>query len=243
MDSQLLGTPKKKTFTKEFLNDTLDILTNGGFKKHKLLNRTENKVFWCLKRMVKTLNLPVFIAVQKPLGQFIEPDDPHHFRYYGRLTVDFCLYTKEWDVLAVIECHGKGHYGYTDKITQKVIKNDRIKKIMCDKVGILYHEVPANTLGASFDNLESEVDAHLLQRLVPLLMGEISKINAIRQEYYDSNPEIDALEEKKYFSNQGYPIAFDPWEADLLGCVHEDAHDDEDEEGNLIPHDAVILSE
>lgn len=53
--------------------------------------------------------------------------------------------------------------------------------------------------------------------------------------------ELEAFRAKLALSNQGYPIAFDPIEAELLGCTHEDALDDEDEDGNPIEPGSVIL--
>jgi hypothetical protein len=61
--------------------------------------------------------------------------------------------------------------------------------------------------------------------------------------YQPSAAEKEAFEKKKALSNQGFPVSFDPWEAELLGCVHEDAIDDEDEDGNPIEPGSVILPE
>lgn len=58
-------------------------------------------------------------------------------------------------------------------------------------------------------------------------------------QYQPTVEELHAFEEKKRLSNQGYPIAFDPWEAELLGCTHED--DGEDADGNPIEPGSVIL--
>ena len=60
-------------------------------------------------------------------------------------------------------------------------------------------------------------------------------------QYQATTEDLEAFEKKKQLSNQGYPIAFDPWEAELLGCTHDEALDDEDEDGNPIEPDSTIL--
>ena len=60
-------------------------------------------------------------------------------------------------------------------------------------------------------------------------------------QYQPTQEELEAFEKKKEISNQGYPVAFDPWEAEQLGCVHEEALADEDEDGNPIEPGSVIL--
>ena len=131
----------------------LDAVIAGSFKKRRVLNSAEYRVFAIAEEEVKTQQEGYRVFAQTSLGEILTSKDDHAFRSINSKRVDILIIDRSgWPVLAV-EYQGNGHYQGT------AVKRDAVKKEALRKAGVRYLEFTATD---TYDQIRSRLREHLV---------------------------------------------------------------------------------
>jgi len=101
----------------------------GKFKKKRLMNKSEEHIYWKLVGYCKNRNLNVFTQVS--LGEILNANS-EHYRYINAKRVDFCITDRNFMPVAVVEYQGSGHFNETYQ------ERDAIKRQAVESAGLFY---------------------------------------------------------------------------------------------------------
>lgn len=150
--------PKKQNGT-----DKLAVIRNATYRKKKLLNLTEKKVYWALRSLLGAREGSYQVFPQVSLGEIFDFKENKRNEMLPLLPkrVDFCIVNASFAPMAVVEVQGGGHY------QKDWAERDEMKRISTHSAGI------------RFVNLNvPEVDAFSEAELVEKLNFELSAIFA-----------------------------------------------------------------
>lgn len=106
----------------------------GTFKKRPLLNKTETKLAHILDTYAQNHGLRVLAQVS--YGEFISNPNSKSFWKINAKRADLVLADRNFDVVAVIELLGSGHFGNTSDKRRRAEASDDIKQYAVTSAGI-----------------------------------------------------------------------------------------------------------
>lgn len=115
--------------------DQLRIVLQADFRKRKLLNRSEMKVFEAADRIVTDLGEGWRVMAQVNLGEILASDNKDAFFAINAKRVDMLIVTADGEPLAAIEYQGSGHH------QGHAAARDAVKKEALRRAGVGYIEV------------------------------------------------------------------------------------------------------
>ncbi|WP_133511410.1 DUF2726 domain-containing protein [Candidatus Thiosymbion oneisti] len=137
---------------KERYQQHVAIARSARYRKKRLLNKGEERLFRALVKASKANDYRVFSQVS--LGEILNADGDA-FSVINSKRVDFCLTDKNFYPIAMIEYYGSGHDDETSK------ERDEVKKKAAENAGITYHVV--------YERNISIMDQHIREKLLPKL--------------------------------------------------------------------------
>lgn len=145
----------------------LDAIRRSGLRRRPVLNRSEDKVYWALWRLLKDAGLSQELQIlpQVNLGSAMADNqqdaDKTAYNSIRCKRADFCLVSKDWMPVAFVEFQGKAHHGRDFPANMNTLERDATKQAACAKAGVLYYPIPARAL--------EELEANLKSGFLPLL--------------------------------------------------------------------------
>ena len=136
--------------TPERYQQELEVVRRGSFKKKRLLNRSEEDVYWKLVNYCKERNLKVFAQVS--LGEILSADS-ENYRYINSKRVDFCITNSNLMPVAVVEYQGSGHANSTSE------ERDAIKREATEIAKMYYIEIHVGSENNISDILNSHFNS------------------------------------------------------------------------------------
>lgn len=134
----------------DFYEDQESRVLTGGFKKQKLLNKTEEIA---RKVIIEKIKNEERLYAQVSLGEIIKHENWQLYRDISSKRVDFLVTDDKNMPIKVIEIHGQGHYQ-----GKSATKRDKIKKIAIEDAGIEYVAI---AVGSNEKNIKEEVERKL----------------------------------------------------------------------------------
>jgi hypothetical protein len=130
-----IGIARLRLSEVEFCRMQLRNALRAPFKKKKLMNLSEFKVFRIIEKDFAIKRAGFRVVAQAPLGEFLQSRHKNGFRAVNSKRVDMLIVNRDgWPLLA-IEYQGEGHYDDTSDL------RDAIKKAALTKAGIGYLEI------------------------------------------------------------------------------------------------------
>lgn len=158
----------------------LDAIRRSGLRRRPVLNRSEDKIYWALWRLLKEAGLSQELRVlpQVNLGSAMTDNlrgsDNTAYNSIRCKRADFCLVDKHWIPVAFVEFQGKGHHGRDFPANMDTLERDATKQAACTKAGVLYYPIPARAL--------DDVAANLQEGFLPLLLDFLNNPDVELQE-------------------------------------------------------------
>ena len=123
----------------EITERRLKYMDSGNIKTKRVMNIEETKIFYS---MVKILN-DYSVNPQVSFRAFLKgEEDTDAWKTFRDFYCDFLITHKRGskmnEPIAVIEYHGGGHFGDTEKQKEKVTNNDMIREKLFNKIGLKY---------------------------------------------------------------------------------------------------------
>ena len=122
------------------------------FKPRKLMNKSEARLF---TQMRNALPPEWSVMSQVSYGAFLSNPSNKRFRTVMSKRADFLIADPSFEVAAVLEYHGGGHFGRSPEKRAKVQASDATKRKAMSEAGIPFIELHQNVTGA-------EIVAHML---------------------------------------------------------------------------------
>lgn len=135
-------------------NKQLNAVMSSEFSKTCLLNASELTLYKALCDHINKKLFPVLIFPQVSLGEILKSKDRMAFFSINSKRVDFLITDLYFNPVAVIEYQGSGHYKGNAKI------RDEIKKVSCEKAGVMYLPVQERYSIQDLDTLLLSVVTH-----------------------------------------------------------------------------------
>ncbi len=133
-----------------------NMIFGGSFIARPLLNYSEYKLFGYLHRHIASVFGPdARLMCQVSYGEFLKSKSIAKFRKINAKRADFVVVDGSFNVLAVIEYQGKGHYGNSFLDRLDADKRDRTKRRALKSAGIPLFEVPPQFSHSSLAELLS----------------------------------------------------------------------------------------
>lgn len=110
------------------------------FKKRDLLNKSEQKVFADLAKIVPSDH---HLMCQVSYGAVLQNPSRNRYMSINSKRADFMIFDEKAQIVAVVEYQGSGHYGRSQESKARAIESDRIKRSALSDAGIPLLEVPA----------------------------------------------------------------------------------------------------
>jgi hypothetical protein len=120
-------TKPQKTITEQ--ESPLAITRKNKYLKQSVLNKSEQKIYWLLVKIIKNHN-SIKLFPQISLGEILASKNGYKTIQCKR--VDFCITDKWFNPIMVVEYNGLGHYQGNYK------ERDDIKEIATTSAGIKY---------------------------------------------------------------------------------------------------------
>lgn len=139
----------------------LDAIRRSGLRRRPVLNRSEDKIYWALWRLLKEAGLSQDLKVlpQVNLGSAMADNhqgtDNTAYNSIRCKRADFCLTDKNWLPVAFVEFQGKGHHGRGFSANMDTLERDATKQAACAKAGVLYYAIPSRALEGVAENLKT----------------------------------------------------------------------------------------
>ena len=107
----------------------LEVVRQGRYRKKRLMNKSEERVYWNLVNYCQDRNLKVFSQVS--LGEVLNAEG-EFYRFINAKRIDFCITNSNFIPLAAVEYQGSGHVNETSE------ERDEVKRTAIESAGILY---------------------------------------------------------------------------------------------------------
>lgn len=120
------------------------------FTRKVLLNKSEIRLFEMLQRAKPDGH---HVSCQVSYGEFLACDSKRKFWSINAKRADFVLCDRSFNVVAVIEYQGGGHFGATAQSRGNALGRDRDKRRALAEVGLPMIEVPAKFSQELIDRL------------------------------------------------------------------------------------------
>lgn len=127
-------------------------IQNSDIRSKPLLNGEEKQIFHKVFAYFRSSNVPYYIHAQVSLGEIIKSNE-YAYKLINSKRVDFCVVDGNFNPVCVIEYQGSGHFN------DSASKRDEIKKVACEKAGIKYIALYANS------NITDILNMHLVGKL------------------------------------------------------------------------------
>ena len=111
-----------------------------AFQAKPLLNRTEARLFRMIAHRVPK---GTHVMAQTSYGEMLRCDSPAKFFTINARRADMVICDRAFNVLAVIEYQGSGHYGGAGSRAVRARRGDTHKRRALQEAGILLLEIPA----------------------------------------------------------------------------------------------------
>jgi len=135
--------------TPEYYRAEQAFVRRSRYRRKRLLNKSEERVFWALVGYCRDAGWRVFPQVS--MGEILSADDREAHRAINAKRVDFCVTDKRLLPIAIVEYHGAGH---RDKTSDG---RDAVKREAAEAAGIAYIAIR--------EGEESSVGRRLSERL------------------------------------------------------------------------------
>lgn len=126
------------------------------FTRKVLLNKSEIRVFDMLQRAKPEGH---HVSCQVSYGEFLKCDGNRKHRTINAKRADFVLCDKAFNVVAVIEYQGSGHFGSSVKSRLNALERDRAKRKAFAEAAVPLIEVPAKFSQELIDRLLAPISA------------------------------------------------------------------------------------
>ena len=120
--------------TPERYRQELEIVRRGNFKKQRLLNKSEESLYWRLEDYCSQRDFHLFAQVS--LGEILSTR-MEDYRFVNSKRVDFCITDKHLMPIAVVEYQGSGHKNNTSN------ERDAVKRAAVENANVFYIEINA----------------------------------------------------------------------------------------------------
>lgn len=118
--------------TPERYRQELEIVRRGNFKKQRLLNKSEESLYWRLEDYCSQNNFQIFAQVS--LGEILSTRT-EDYRFVNSKRVDFCITDSNLMPVAVVEYQGSGHKNNTSD------ERDAVKRAAVENANVFYIEI------------------------------------------------------------------------------------------------------
>lgn len=115
-------------------------ISRPKFQTKTLINKSEIRLFWMI---TKQLPHGFRVMVQVSYGEILRCRSRRKFFTINAKRADLVICDREFNVVAVIEYQGGGHYGSTAKSRRNAIGRDRQKRRALAEAGVALVEIPA----------------------------------------------------------------------------------------------------
>ena len=115
--------------TPERYRQELEIVRRGNYKKQRLLNKSEERVYRNLLSYCDDRNLKVFSQVS--LGEVLSAGT-EHYRFINAKRIDFCITDRNFMPVAAVEYQGSGHFNETSE------ERDGVKRTAIESANMHY---------------------------------------------------------------------------------------------------------
>lgn len=139
---------------------------NGGYSvslhKKRLINRSEERLFELLNKLIVENKIKVYIFTQVSYGEIIGTsgkDAFAAFQTFNSKRADFLIVDYAFNPIFVVEYHGEGHFKGAD-----MTRSDGIKQAACKGAGIGYLAIHYKEKNNLFEHLEIELLPKLKKR-------------------------------------------------------------------------------
>lgn len=117
----------------------------GNFSRPKfvakpLINKSEIRLFWMVTKQVPH---GFRVMAQVSYGEILRCQNRRKFFTINAKRADLVICDRDFNVVAVIEYQGGGHYGSTAKARKDAISRDRQKRRALSEAGVPLVEIPA----------------------------------------------------------------------------------------------------
>lgn len=117
----------------------LKYMESGSIKTKKVMNIEETKIFYSMVKAFNNYNVNPQVSFRAFLKGEENTDSWKTFRdFYCDFLITYKNGSKMHEPAAVIEYHGGGHFGDTDKKIKRVSDNDMIREKLFNKIGLKY---------------------------------------------------------------------------------------------------------
>ena len=124
----------------------------SAFEPRPLLNGSEKALFHLVRRAIRKAGAGgVSVVPQVSYGEFLRCRDRARFMRVQARRCDMAVIDRQFQVLAVIEYQGAGHYGRRWRDARRAKKSDRLKRAALRSAGIPLIEVPAKYQAAKVE--------------------------------------------------------------------------------------------
>lgn len=150
---------QRKDITEQRLHD----METGNISTKKIMNIEETKIFYSMVKAFKDYN----VHPQVSFKAFLKSDeDSYAWRTFRDFYCDYLITYKRGNKInepvAVIEYHGKGHFGDTETLKEKVKNNDMVREKLFNKMGLKYFIIKDDDIKINSKFIdETKLDAYL----------------------------------------------------------------------------------
>ena len=125
--------------TNEITEQRLKYMNSGSIKTKRVMNIEETKIFYSMVKVLNNYNVNPQVYFRAFLKGEEDTDSWKTFRdFYCDFLITYKRGSKMNEPIAVIEYHGGGHFGDTEKQKEKVTNNDMIREKLFNKIGLKY---------------------------------------------------------------------------------------------------------
>jgi Protein of unknown function (DUF2726) len=129
----------------------LSCVMQAKFSRRRLLNRSEQRLYLAIEKMLAGRECDWRLMAQVSLGEILSSPDKDAYFAINSKRVDMLLIDSNGLPLHVIEYQGAGHHQGTAAV------RDAVKKEALRKAGIGYHEILAGDRPSDLENLMTKL--------------------------------------------------------------------------------------
>ncbi len=123
----------------EITEQRLKYMESGNIKTKKIMNIEESKIFYSMVKIFENYNVNPQVSFRAFLKGEEDTDSWKTFRdFYCDFLITYKRGSKMNEPIAVIEYHGGGHFGESEKKIERVKDNDMIREKLFNKIGLKY---------------------------------------------------------------------------------------------------------
>jgi hypothetical protein len=109
------------------------------FKSRAVLNKAEANLF---AKLSQHIHGPLHVFPQVSYGEFLSCKNKQKFWSINAKRADFIISDQEFNVVAVIEYQGTGHFGFSSKSKENTNRRDKVKRKALKEAKIPLYEIP-----------------------------------------------------------------------------------------------------